>query len=139
MTKDKLQSATAVPGALAAGIACLALFPTVAVAQGSFSEAARSAVNYSYDDVITADVPLETPCECHITGPDGYTDLVLKFDQPAIVAALEPVADGERRSLTLTAQTKTGQAMLGCDCVTVRKSILVHHPTAAEPRQPTAS
>lgn len=50
-------------------------------------------------------------------GPDGFPDLVLKFDTPELVAALEPVSDGEIRDLALTGMLYDGRAIEGSESV----------------------
>lgn len=45
-----------------------------------------------YEDVSTP-VEDKTECECTEAGPDGYVDLVLKFDIQEVVAAIEALAE----------------------------------------------
>lgn len=71
------------------------------------------------EDVGTAVGPEPEPCECPAPGPDGYPDLSLKFDSPAIAAALGSVQDRETRTLTLTGMTYEGSPIRGQDCVIV--------------------
>lgn len=40
--------------------------------------------------------------DCTTRGPDGFADLSLKFDAQALIAALQPVTDGECRVVKLT-------------------------------------
>jgi hypothetical protein len=63
----------------------------------------------------------EGECECTAAGADGYTDLVLYFDQELFIAALSPVVDGELRTVELTGKTKTGVPLSGSDCVTINQ------------------
>jgi hypothetical protein len=73
----------------------------------------------SFKDVSTPVEPGGEFCECDTLGPDGLTDLTLKFDTESIVAALEPVYDGETRTLTITGMTDVGTVIQGQDCVRI--------------------
>ncbi len=73
----------------------------------------------SFKDVSTPVEPGGEFCECDTLGPDGFMDLNLKFDSEGIVAALEPVYDGETRVLTITGMTDAGTAIQGEDCVVI--------------------
>jgi hypothetical protein len=86
-----------------------------------------------FADVSMPMEPDGEPCECDTLAPDGSTDLVLKFDAEAIVAALEPVYDGETRVLTITGMTDVGTAIQGEDCVVIR------HKGRAKPSDQMAS
>jgi hypothetical protein len=61
-------------------------------------------------------------CDCNEADPDGLTDLTLKFDKQAIVAALpgDP-EDGDVVVLTITGQTLDGRDFTGQDCVVIVK------------------
>jgi hypothetical protein len=62
--------------------------------------------------------------DCSDKGPDGFSDLTLKFDNQAVVAALGPVSDGEVRVLKLTGNLKPelgGTSIVGEDVVVIRK------------------
>ncbi|MHC4458380.1 MAG: hypothetical protein ACYS0I_15090 [Planctomycetota bacterium] len=58
-------------------------------------------------------------CECTTEGPDGFLDLILKFDTQEIVAALGPVNDGDEVQLTLTGMLFDGTPIGGEDCVVI--------------------
>jgi hypothetical protein len=60
-------------------------------------------------------------CECSEDSADGYLDLTVKFDKQDIVAALGSVSDGDEVVLTLTATLHGGTAIMGEDCVLIRK------------------
>jgi hypothetical protein len=63
-------------------------------------------------------------CECTTDGPDGYTDLTLKFNAQDIVAAFGEVADGDELELFLTgalAEAFGGIPIEGSDCVVIIK------------------
>lgn len=50
---------------------------------------------------------------------DGFEDLTLKFDTPAIVAALGSVTDGELRVLKLTGNLLDGTPIAGEDVMVI--------------------
>lgn len=80
-------------------------------------------VRYSYEDVSApADVnALPEECLCSTDGPDGYVDMVLKFDTPEIAEAIGEVEDGDYVILTLTGFLKDGTPIEGTDCVMIIK------------------
>jgi hypothetical protein len=75
-------------------------------------------VRYAYEDKAE---PLirEEPCDCWVNGPDGFEDMVIKFDAQDIVDALGGVEDGEVLQLTLTAELMDGTDIEGYDCVVI--------------------
>jgi uncharacterized repeat protein (TIGR01451 family) len=73
-------------------------------------------VKYSYEDVATPVVDGE-PCECDEMGGDGFMDLVVHFNRPALAEAIGPVEDGDMLVLMLTAAKYDGTALQGSDCV----------------------
>jgi hypothetical protein len=75
-------------------------------------------------------------CECTDRGPDGFTDMVLYFDRKKLMEALEPWTEGEMRTLTLTARTRTQQPAMGRDCV-VYKTVGLRHLAGAEATEMT--
>jgi hypothetical protein len=73
-------------------------------------------LRWALEDVGTVGDPL--------AGPDGFTDLTLKFDAQAIVAALDPVNDGDVVILHLTGNLKAefgGTLIEGEDVVWIIK------------------
>lgn len=59
-------------------------------------------------------------CECTTAGPDGFPDLLLKYNRAAIAATLGPVTDGESIPLVLSGQLTDGTAFAGSDCILIR-------------------
>lgn len=65
----------------------------------------------------------KTPEDCSADGPDGFTDLTLKFESIRLTDALAGAADGEYRTLSLTGNLLPehgGTALAGEDVVVVR-------------------
>jgi uncharacterized repeat protein (TIGR01451 family) len=73
-------------------------------------------LKYSYEDVATPVADGE-PCECNELNGDGFIDLVVHFNRPALSAALGEVEDGDVLELFLTAVKYDGTALQGSDCV----------------------
>jgi len=77
-------------------------------------------IRSSFEDVATP-VADGNECECTTEGPDGYTDLTLKFKTQEIVEKLinayGELAGGQMLSLTLTGALYDGTLIEGTDCV----------------------
>jgi len=96
-------------------------FDVNAVDISSIRLAGVAPIRSSYEDVATP-VSDGNECDCTTAGPDGYTDLSLKFKTWEVVEELlttqgEPV-DGEVLVLTLTG-VLPDRAIIGADCVVV--------------------
>ena len=78
-----------------------------------------AAIRSNYRDVTT---PLAdaNECECSTERSDGYTDLILKFDTQAIVAAIGDVNDSDEWILELTGVLYDDTPIVGEDCVIIR-------------------
>ena len=78
-----------------------------------------AAIRSSFEDVAS---PLSDPneCECTTAGPDGYTDLTLKFRTQEIVEALGEVNHGDVLTVTLTGVLEDGTPIKAVDCIVVR-------------------
>jgi hypothetical protein len=76
-------------------------------------------VRYSYEDVSQPVSNQTDDCDCTTEGPDGYIDLVLKFDTQEIVTAIGSVYDGDELLLTLTGEDLIGTPIEGTDCVVI--------------------
>ncbi len=80
-----------------------------------------SPIRSNYEDVATP-LDKEDECECHDAGPDGFTDLTLKFDKRKIVEALGDLSLLPRRSvipLTLRGKLMDDDILIleGTDCI----------------------
>jgi len=79
-------------------------------------------VRSSFEDVATPVSDLND-CACSTEEPDGFTDLVLKFRTPEIVAAIAdscgPISKGDEISLTLIGTLSSEQSITGSDCVVI--------------------
>ena len=75
-------------------------------------------IRNSYEDVAT---PLADPneCECTTNGPDGITDLTLKFKTQDIVEALGEVNTDDILTLSLTGVLNDETPIEGADCVVI--------------------
>jgi len=76
-------------------------------------------IRSSYEDVATPVSNKTDDCDCTTEGPDGYLDLVLKFDAQEIVAVLGGLYDGDMYLLTLTGEDLSGTSIEGTDCVVI--------------------
>ena len=87
-----------------------------------------SPIRHSFEDV-AAPVPADAvQCQCTAAGPDGYTDMTLKFYRDEIIAALGQVYAGETVALTLTGNLLDGTPIEGTDCVHI-----INGPEPPEP------
>lgn len=78
-------------------------------------------VRSSYEDV-AAPVSDANDCNCTTAGPDGYTDLTLKFETYKIVNAIGEVTDGEVLPLTIAGVLLDETHIEGADCIVIRGS-----------------
>ncbi|MHC4455702.1 MAG: hypothetical protein ACYS0I_01220 [Planctomycetota bacterium] len=76
-------------------------------------------IRSSYEDV-AAPVAEANDCNCTEEGPDGYTDLTLKFKTQEIVGALGDVNDRDVVPLTLEVVLQDETPIEGVDCIVVR-------------------
>jgi hypothetical protein len=77
-------------------------------------------LRWSREDISTpyAYLPFDA-FDCTEEGPDGYTDLSLKFDHEAVVAALGDVNDRDVLALSLTAKLLDETTVEGVDVILV--------------------
>jgi hypothetical protein len=84
-------------------------------------------IRSSFDDVATP-VTDGNECECNTEGPDGYTDLTLKFKTQEIVEKLintsNELVDRQTLSLTLTGALSDDTLIEGTDCVLLVGNVL---------------
>ncbi|MDR4509914.1 MAG: T9SS type A sorting domain-containing protein [Candidatus Brocadiaceae bacterium] len=59
-------------------------------------------------------------CECNKDGPDGFDDLLLRFDTQAIVNGLGDFEDGDEIALVLTGKLLDGTELVGKDCIILK-------------------
>jgi len=64
--------------------------------------------------------------ECTDAGPDGFTDMTLRFEARAVTQAIEaslgrPVSDGESIILPLTGELFNGTLIAGEDVVSIKR------------------
>ena len=78
-----------------------------------------SSRKHSYKDVATPIADDAEECECNVLGPDGYTDLTLKFDKTAITLALGEISVGDVIPLEITGELFDGTPFTGTDCVVI--------------------
>ena len=104
-------------------------------------------IRHAFEDATTPVVNGET-CDCTTEGPDGYTDLVLKFRKVEIVEAIGPASDGEVIALTVTGNLLDGTPFEASDCVRILANgdppvpmmfgdSAVLHPASPNPFNPT--
>ncbi len=82
-----------------------------------------SPVRWSFEDVGTPYEPFEgklNPYQCNTLGPDGYLDMVLKFDTQAIAASLNDVEENEGITLQLRGNLRDGTEITGEDVVIIK-------------------
>ena len=72
---------------------------------------------YEHGDVSTPVGAGSDPCACNELGPDGYTDLKLKFLRQDVVDVLGPFEDGDEIELTLTGELMDGTPFSRTDCI----------------------
>jgi predicted outer membrane repeat protein len=77
-------------------------------------------IRSSFEDVATPATDTNE-CACTTEGPDGYMDLMLKFETQEIIAMLGEVIDGEEWMLSLTGTLYDGTEIEGTDCIIIRK------------------
>jgi hypothetical protein len=72
----------------------------------------------SLEDVATP-VVNGNECQCNTAGPDGHTDLTVKFDTQQVLAAIGDVNSGDVLQLDLTGLLNDGTPIEGTDCIVV--------------------
>ena len=87
-------------------------------------------LRFTFEDVAAPSEPFigkSAPSDCTREGADGFTDLSLKFDNQAVVQAVQkklgrPLETNEVVILTVTAELFDGTPIIGEDVMVVRKS-----------------
>ncbi|PWB74886.1 hypothetical protein C3F09_03200 [candidate division GN15 bacterium] len=75
-----------------------------------------SPVRWSLEDVATP-VTESGNCACNTLGPDGFTDLAVKFYAEDVAKAIGSVKVGDYITVTLIGKLKNGADFAGSDCV----------------------
>ncbi|UCG61684.1 MAG: T9SS type A sorting domain-containing protein [Candidatus Zixiibacteriota bacterium] len=73
----------------------------------------------SYRDAATPMPEGAEVCECNTDEPDGFTDLIVKFERPKIAEALGEVHEGDEVELTITGQLLDGTCFEETDCMLI--------------------
>jgi hypothetical protein len=82
-------------------------------------------LRWGFEDVGTPYEPFigkNNPYQCNELGPDGYLDLVFKFDTQEIAASLGDVEDRDVMILLLSGQLLDGKEINGEDVVIIKKA-----------------
>ena len=104
------------PGVIPVALLGAMEFPVAEIDPSSVRLQGVPALHHGLNDVAA---PYEgEPCGCTTAGADGLVDLVLQFPTADVLAALGPVGDEVR--LTITGRTADGIPIAGADCVVVR-------------------
>jgi hypothetical protein len=94
-------------------------FDVINIDIASIRLAGVAPIRSSFEDV-AAPVSDASECECSTEGPDGFTDLTLKFETQEIVEAIGEVDHGDELVLQLTAVLSDQTPVNGSDCVVIR-------------------
>ena len=106
------------PGLTPAALLGTADFDVTEVDPSTLRLAGVASTRWNMEDVATPLVD-GMRCECTTAGPDGYTDLTLKFSTQALVAAIGPVNEGDVVVLTITGEFWDGTPFEAPDCVVI--------------------
>jgi hypothetical protein len=68
---------------------------------------------------VAGPVSSEMGCACTTAGPDGYADIMMRFQSQEIAAAISPGMEGDRE-LTLTGTYLDGIPFEATDCILIR-------------------
>jgi hypothetical protein len=89
-----------------------------------------SAFRWHYGDIAAPFAHnIDVPCQCQLTGPDGYTDLILEFDTYMMAKFLDlPIAGETNIAINLTGNlqgsaSSLGSQFEGSDCISVSGGI----------------
>jgi hypothetical protein len=112
-------------GVLPVAVLGTATFDVTTIDPSSLKLQGVPALRSALEDLATPFTgPLVGATSCTTAGPDGFTDLVLFFDNSAVSAALGTVTNGQVVILTLTGNLKPqfgGTAIRGQDVVVVKQ------------------
>jgi hypothetical protein len=111
-------------GVLPVAILGAADFDATAVDAATVRLAGVAPLRWAVEDVATPYEPWNYKVgkmDCTAAGPDGYTDLTLKFNAAEVMAALGDVSDGDVLVIQLTGNLLDGRAIAGLDVVVMIK------------------
>ena len=112
------------PGVLPVAILATATFDVTTIDLSSVKLQGVSPLRSALEDVSTPFTgTLVSATSCTTTGPDGFTDLILHFSNPAVSAALGTVTRGQVLVLTLTGNLLPqfgGTSITGQDIVVIK-------------------
>jgi hypothetical protein len=111
-------------GVLPAAILGTADFDVSDVDVSTIELAGVAPLRSDFEDVATPFVPFigkADAFDCTTDGADGFTDLTLKFDAQAIIAALGPVSHDDVIVVQLTGELLDGTEIIGEDVIVILK------------------
>jgi hypothetical protein len=76
---------------------------------------------YRFGDVAAPVGGDPEPCECTEEGPDGLTDLKLKFWRQDVLGIIGEVEDGNQETLTINGELMDGTPFAAVDCIEIIK------------------
>lgn len=76
-------------------------------------------IRSSYEDAATP-VSDSNECNCNTDEPDGFTDLILKFETQSIMEAIGEVNNGDELTLELSGVLADDTPIEGSDCIIIR-------------------
>ena len=92
-------------------------------------------LRYGYEDVTRPVLGGDGVCACTVEGPDGYTDLTLKFSRQAVAGVFGDVEDADVVVLKVTGLLVDGTSFEGSDCVVINGTYRALPPVGGgEPR-----
>lgn len=109
-------------GVLPAAILGTADFEVSEIDVSTIRLAGVAPLQSNFEDVATPFVPFigkEDAFDCTSERADGFTDLTVKFDVQAVIAALGPVTDSDVIVVELTGELLDGSAIIGEDVIVI--------------------
>lgn len=94
-------------------------FDVTSIDVASIRLAGVGAIRSSFEDV-AAPVSNGNECECSTGGPDGFGDLILKFETQKVTEAIGEVNNGDELMLELRGKLLDETRIKGSDCIIIR-------------------